>query len=697
MITHCYKNLMRKVFISSLFFLFFLFSLSFGAKDENDVIRGQIVSPLLNSQGELQYFYKKGDSGIHLATHGMTPKHEKIEYLIEREESCFPVIKRDRNDRIHLLWAENKNEESVVFSGIIQNSKLSKRTILYKGKGTVHSLDFYFDRSGDLWSLWVLYLESKNIVMVKNDVYEELWVLNLTDFSEVQRPKILVDIRNRIWIFWTGVQKKREEVFYSFYDGICWSKPGRINQKDLYPHIHVDAEIGPDGLPWLVWSSYDGKDYEIYLRYWSPLGWSEQEQITDNMGIDIFPHIDFVWDHVPLVTWIRSGEEKGIFCRYKEGNDWSEEINLVKGYEGFISSAAVVTDRGAIGIVWESEQILDSEIFHFDDLRKKRRYIPGEKISEIIINPSLQDDIYIGFGDSITYGYMDSIPAPEKGYIPRLEEKLDLNYGDSEVINEGNPSEKTLEGLSRISDVLSEYPGRYLLLMEGTNDIITNSITMDTTAFNLEQMAKICLEFGVLPLISTITPRDDLWGYLPFFRQRLYDLNDKIREIPGQLRIPFVDMFYEFYSYQELDQDWKDLLSSDGLHPNEEGYEYMADKWFAEIKDFPFPPVITEGKRAHNRILFNSEPGNLIIWQESPKLSQENIFMGYKVYRKTDSESMNYFREVAFLPISMMVNYTQHFDRNIDLGKDYCYAVCLVRLDDVEGPCSNIVVVGSVK
>jgi len=685
------------IFISLMTCFCFLY-LSLIGEEKNKVIKGQMASPIINDQGELQFIYRDGDSTMSLATQNITGERKKTQKIMQRQGVCSPVINRDKNNQINVLWVENDRKSSAVFLGNLKDSKLSEFSMIYKGKGYLYSPDFCFDLSGDLWAVWVIHFNSKNSLMVKNKNMNKNWTINSYHDSEAQGPKILVDKSNKIWLFWTGIDRGRESLFYSFFNGIVWSVPKRINKNEKYPHVLLQAEIGPEGLPWLVWSAYDGEDYEIYLRYWNKNGWSSKEQITNNLSNDIFPDIDFVWGSIPILVWSQySKKENRIICRYKNKNQWTEEIELIKGYEELIRSTQIVTDQGQIGLVWEARGILNSKILYLSDLHENLRDPKEKTANEIIINPSLRDNVYIGFGDSITYGYIDSLPAPDKGYVPRLEEKLTSIYGDTEVINEGNPSEITLGGLDRISDVISEHEGRYLFLMEGTNDVITNSITMDTTAFNLQEMAKKCLDFGVLPLLATIIPRCDQWGSMPYFKERLYDLNDKIREIPGPLKIPFIDMFNNFYYYQEVGLDWKDLLSNDGLHPNEQGYEFMTDKWLEEIKIFPFPPTIIEGKRTYDEILFNSELRNLIIWRESPKLSYEKIFKGYRIYRKMVSEPLSEFREIAFLPIAVMVNYTQYFDNQIKLGQNYCYVVSLVRQDEVEGPCSNMLVIGSVE
>lgn len=674
-----------------------LFGSLLNGEDGDPVIKGQMASPIMNERGELQFFYREAAGRVSFATRDMVSGYREVQDLLQCDGICSPVVKKDRTNRIHMLWVVSGSEHSDVFSGTLEDSTLSEHDLLFRKKGYIDSPDFCFDRAGGLWALWVLHSESQNVLIVKNKGNDRYWVMNPNDYSEVMSPEILVDAWNRIWVFWTQVQTGREEIFCRSFDGFFWSEPSRVNRSNEYPHILVDAAAGPDGLPWLVWSAYDGRDYEVFSSHWTSMGWSEEESLTDNLCTDAYPHISMVWDHI-FVIWSRSsGEENGIFCTYRDQNKWTEEIGLVTGKDRFIHSPQVVTEQGRIGLVWESDETLYSQILYFDDLREKGKEVQERTERRITFDPARQDNTYIGFGDSITYGYIDSSPAPDKGYVPRLESLLESAYGDSEVVNEGKPGEKTLGGLDRISDALSGSKGRYLLLMEGTNDVVTNSITMNTSAFNLEEMTKTCLELGVMPLLSTILPRNDLWWYFPFYKQRVYTLNDSIREIPGRLHIPFIDMFDEFWYYEDGEETWRNLLSSDRLHPNEKGYQFMAEMWFDEIEVFPFPPTITEGKRTYDEILFDSEPVNLIVWRENAKLSQEHVFKGYKVYRKTYSEPVSAFHEVAFLPINMVIDHLRYFDKNIDPGESYHYVVSLVRNDEVEGPCSNMVGVGSVK
>jgi lysophospholipase L1-like esterase len=185
---------------------------------------------------------------------------------------------------------------------------------------------------------------------------------------------------------------------------------------------------------------------------------------------------------------------------------------------------------------------------------------------------------YVGFGDSITY-------AEDRGYIPLLENLLLQRYDAAKVWNAGEPGETTAEGLARIERIIAATQSLYMLLMEGTNDVIFLDISMDAAAFNLEEMARKCLRSGMLPLIATIIPRNDWRWYSSVYQNRIFDLNARIRSLASSLGIPIVDQFNVFYDYPASAGGWKSLLLDDGVHPNSKGYEVMAGAWFDELKN----------------------------------------------------------------------------------------------------------------
>jgi lysophospholipase L1-like esterase len=260
---------------------------------------------------------------------------------------------------------------------------------------------------------------------------------------------------------------------------------------------------------------------------------------------------------------------------------------------------------------------------------------------------------------------------------------LDQNFGSTEVVNEGWPGEITQNGLGRIDSVIRNHMARYLLLMEGTNDIIFKRISMDTTVFNLKQMVKRCLDFGVFPAIATIIPRNDWKWRHKFFRNRIFYLNEKIRELANNFPIPLVDQFNLFYYYPEEKGGWESLLS-DYNHPSEEGYQLMAEEWFEEIKNFPFPPLNFRVKRTYNEILFYRELGNAISWDDNPKIFDMTKIEAYKIYRKRAEDGNDLFKVIQIIH-----DQQNYFDKDINPSVQYVYVISTLRTDKVEGPCSE--------
>ncbi len=191
---------------------------------------------------------------------------------------------------------------------------------------------------------------------------------------------------------------------------------------------------------------------------------------------------------------------------------------------------------------------------------------------------------FLGFGDSITYGYINTKPAPELGYIPRLQYLVDSWYG-GEVINEGVPAEKTYEGVERFEQVILEHKAKFLLFHEGTNDVIHYNIPVSATLYNIRYMINTALKYEIVPIITTLIPRNGWFGQ-GIFREKAIEVCEGIREIANELDIPLIDFWEIFSDYPESDGGYESLMS-DVVHPSEKGYQLMAENWFKTLQNIP--------------------------------------------------------------------------------------------------------------
>jgi hypothetical protein len=239
-----------------------------------------------------------------------------------------------------------------------------------------------------------------------------------------------------------------------------------------------------------------------------------------------------------------------------------------------------------------------------------------------------------------------------------------------------------------MSDVLALHSARYLLLMEGTNDVVSIEVSVDATAFNIEQMVRKVLDFHALPILATIIPRKDWRWKSAIYRDRIYRINDNIRRIAQNLKLPFVDMYETYFNYPESEGGWRALLSDD-VHPTERGYEIMTQAWWNEIRNVPFPPQSVTVSRSVERSLLSSRNINYLTWSHSPKLIDPFLFRSYRIYRKDLGETPGDFRLIAVLPYSPFHNPQRYSDLDIEAARRYEYFVSLLRFDLVEGPPSD--------
>lgn len=176
-------------------------------------------------------------------------------------------------------------------------------------------------------------------------------------------------------------------------------------------------------------------------------------------------------------------------------------------------------------------------------------------------------------GDSITYGDGSAV-----GGYPVLLQNLFIEQGLNVVVhNEGIPGEEAYQTNSRFRQATRGMD--FVLLMIGTNDLWTIGTPFDTHPIsNIEQMLDRALSAGLIPLISTIIPQSHCArDYNPLIEQ----LNQQIYAAAAERGIRVVD------NYSAMLENGGDILYSDCLHPNDSGYEVIAQQFFNAILEYP--------------------------------------------------------------------------------------------------------------
>ncbi len=195
--------------------------------------------------------------------------------------------------------------------------------------------------------------------------------------------------------------------------------------------------------------------------------------------------------------------------------------------------------------------------------------------------------IYV-FGASIVYGAWDS----EGGWVTRLRKHLDatnIHLPSSlrpQVFNLGVSAQTSNQLLARIE---AEFKARYrddadhrVLISIGANDCAfmthSNSFVVSQEAYeqNLVQMIQVLQAFSPKTMLLTLLPVNEQITEKPNHKGRIRknefieQYNDRTKKVAKQYGLEMIDIYTHF-----IEQKYADLLTDDGVHPNDQGHEVL--------------------------------------------------------------------------------------------------------------------------
>jgi lysophospholipase L1-like esterase len=206
----------------------------------------------------------------------------------------------------------------------------------------------------------------------------------------------------------------------------------------------------------------------------------------------------------------------------------------------------------------------------------------AECVFHVTVNlvAQLQGTAFLAFGDSITAGedgteapaIAPSVLDPAHSYPTVLQSRLKTRYASQAaqivVQNAGEEGQTAVGDVDRFKDAVLETMPDVVLLLEGTNDVGENTPDQVETALRGD-IARAFANGARLVVISTLLPRVEgrsrgvNGDLLPSF-------NDAIRDAAAQEGAVLLDAYTAFDPQKAL------LIGSDGLHPSQAGYAFLA-------------------------------------------------------------------------------------------------------------------------
>jgi lysophospholipase L1-like esterase len=198
------------------------------------------------------------------------------------------------------------------------------------------------------------------------------------------------------------------------------------------------------------------------------------------------------------------------------------------------------------------------------------------------------------FGDSITQGFWDTnggwADRIKQHYMQGVIQEDDFNRHD--IVNLGVSGDLSDHVASRIENE-AKARGRSNLafvIAIGVNDsqVRDGANFSDTDRYksNLEQILKTTRQFSEKVLFVGLTPAVEerttpvSWGDYVYTNERILEFDAVLKEFCQKNKLPYVEIFQPFQETQKTLE-----LMQDGLHPNNEGHQLIADLVRAKLEE----------------------------------------------------------------------------------------------------------------
>ena len=176
-------------------------------------------------------------------------------------------------------------------------------------------------------------------------------------------------------------------------------------------------------------------------------------------------------------------------------------------------------------------------------------------ITLLFISSFVSASTLLVMGDSLSAAYN---LRQQDGWVSLLKNQLSQSHPEIQVINASVSGETTQGGLSRFNDLLATHKPDIVVLELGANDAL-RGYPLDQTTLNLEKMIEQAQASGaVVLLIGNQIPKN----YGKRYTQMFFNL---YKDIASKYSLAYLPFMLENVALN------KDLMQSDGLHPNKAG------------------------------------------------------------------------------------------------------------------------------
>ena len=297
----------------------------------------------------------------------------------------------------------------------------------------------------------------------------------------------------------------------------------------------------------------------------------------DYLAYDLSGVSDSEKSKVIAVWYNNSGAYDSTVGTYYSGSngeptDYTIEVNSADGGE-YPESGWVTVDTVSDNTLKSRQHVVDMTGYNW--IRLNVTKADGNEAGSLNLNMDVHSaangvsDSWVFYGDSITACGMNNCYGT--GFATYVNQ-IDDNYFPIQE-NGGIGGITSTDGRNNIDRWLSVDPSKYVSIAYGTNDAWGNQTGAEKYYENTAYMVEAVIAAGRTPIVPKI-PFSTETGVSAY----LSDYN------------AMIDRIYENYpeviqgpDFETIFKENTELLSSDGVHPNDSGYDEMRKAWAAEM------------------------------------------------------------------------------------------------------------------
>jgi hypothetical protein len=215
-----------------------------------------------------------------------------------------------------LVWVQSAADDHRIMFSRLSSGEWSYPLTLYGSENFISTPTISSDLEQNKLIVWSEQKDGSSVLMsAQRAPSDTSWqqAEKINDFkAENLSPSIVVDSRNRQWLFWSSNYEGLDDIYYSRKEGPIWSNPRRVHVNNQVPDIQPVARLNQDLSVVVAWDTYDLRS-GLYLtvqqvftidklsekRYNSGLSNSEENSISDITLPDFLPRDSAIGLHFP--------------------------------------------------------------------------------------------------------------------------------------------------------------------------------------------------------------------------------------------------------------------------------------------------------------------------------------------------------------------------------------------------------------